>query len=345
MIKIVADRAIPFLDGVFDPYGVVLVQKDGKDITREDLLDADALITRTRTRCDASLLEGTAVKIIATATIGTDHINLPWCSANGIDVASAPGCNAGGVMDYVFSALYGIASRKGINLDGRVLGVVGVGHVGGKVTIMARQLGFEVLCCDPPRAAAEGPDGFCELDYLLDHANIVTLHTPLNDSTRGLANAEFFARMQPGSIFINASRGENVDEDALLEALPKLGAVVIDTWCNEPVINRKLLDKVDIATPHIAGYSYQGKQNGTAAAVRAVARYFGFEELYSFFPPLLGPEDEAIRLEVAGKNQGEIAALFQYNYPIFTDDFMFRVDPDGFERIRADYRYRREYYI
>jgi len=345
MIRIVADRAIPFLEGVFDPHYGTLIQKDGREITREDLLDADVLITRTRTRCDASLLEGTRVQMIATATIGTDHIDLPWCSAHGIDVASAPGCNAGGVMDYVFSALYGIASRKGLNLGGRTIGVVGVGHVGGRVTAMARQLGFEVLCCDPPRAEAEGPDGFCSLEYLLEHAGIVTLHIPLNEQTRGMADADFFARLQPGTIFINASRGEVVDEAALLEALPRLGAVVIDTWCNEPAVNRELLDRVDIATPHIAGYSYQGKQNGTAAAVRAVARHFGFEELYSFFPPLLGPEDEAIRLEVAGKTQGEIAALFQYNYPIFTDDFMFRVNPEGFERLRAEYRYRREYYI
>lgn len=344
-MKIVADSAIPFLEGVFEPFGGTLVRKDAHEISREDLLDAQVLITRTRTRCDASLLEGTAVELIASATIGLDHVDLPWCCDHGIEVANAAGCNAGGVMDYVFSSLYGIASRKAIRLDGVTFGIVGVGHVGKKVEAMARKLGFEVLLNDPPRAAEEGPEGFCSLDYLLAHAGIVTLHTPLDETTRALADASFFARMRPDTIFINASRGEVVDEDALMEAMPKLGAVVLDTWCHEPAVNRELMDRVDIATPHIAGYSYQGKQNGSAAAVRAIARKYRFRELYDWFPATGGPEDEAIRLDVAGKNQGEIAALFQYNYPVFTDDFMFRLDPDGFERIRAAYHYRREFYI
>jgi len=344
-MKFVADKAIPFLEGVFEPYGVTVVYKDGKSIEREDLLDAEVLITRTRTRCDAALLEGTAVRMIATATIGTDHIDLPWCAAHGIRVANAAGCNAGGVMDYVFSALYGIASRKAIHLEGVPLGIIGVGHVGRKVEKMARRLGFEVLCCDPPRAAEEGPEGFCSQEELLERAGIVTMHTPLDETTRGMADEEFFRRMRPGTIFINASRGEVVNEDALLEAIPKLGAVVLDTWCNEPHINHTLLDRVDIATPHIAGYSYQGKQNGTSDAVRAIARRYHFRELRDYFPATGGLEDEPIWLDVSGKNQGEIAALFQYNYPVFTDDFMFRLDPDGFERIRAAYHYRREFYI
>lgn len=344
-MKFVADKAIPFLEGLFEPNGVTVVYKDGRAISREDLLDAEVLITRTRTRCDASTLEGTAVRLIATATIGTDHIDLPWCAAHGIGIVSAPGCNAGGVMDYVFSSLYGIASRKAIRLQGVPFGIVGVGHVGSRVAEMARKLGFEVLLNDPPRAAAEGPDGFCSLDYLLAHAGIVTLHIPLDETTRGLADSEFFRKMRPETIFINAARGEVVDEAALLEALPKLGAVCLDTWCNEPNVNPGLMDRVDIATPHIAGYSYQGKQNGTAAVVRAIARRYGFDDLLDWFPATGGPEDEAIRLDVAGKNQGEIAALFQYNYPVFTDDFMFRLDPSGFERIRAAYRYRREFYI
>lgn len=344
-MKFVADKAIPFLEGLFDPYGVDVVFKDGRAIAREDLMDAEVLITRTRTRCDARLLEGTGIRMIATATIGTDHIDLPWCAEHGIAIASAPGCNAGGVMDYVFSSLYGIASRKAIRLDGVPFGIIGVGHVGKKVEQMARKLGFELLLNDPPRAAAEGPDGFCSLDYLLSHAGIVTLHTPLSDETRGMADASFFAKMRPETIFINASRGEVVDEDALLEAMPKLGAVCLDTWCNEPNINLRLMDRVDIATPHVAGYSYQGKQNGTAAVVRAIARRYGFDALIDWFPATGGPEDEAIYLDVQGKNQGEVAALFQYNYPVFTDDFMFRLDPGGFERIRGAYHYRREFYI
>ena len=340
-MKIVADIDVPFLNGVFEPYAEV-VYKKGLEIVRDDVLDADALIVRTRTRCDASLLEGTAVRIIATATIGMDHIDLDYCNAHGIEVANAAGCNAGGVMQYVFSALYGVAARKGIKIDGTTIGVVGVGHVGKKIAAMAEYLGFNVLKCDPPRARNEGPEGFCSIEYLLEHSQIVTLHVPLDEMTRGMANADFFTLMQPGAIFINSARGEIVDEDALIQASPKLGAIVIDTWSNEPDVNEDLIEVADIATPHIAGYSYQGKQNGTALAVRAVAGFFGFTDLYDFYPEAENPGHEPVVLDLNGKNHGEIAAVFQYNYPIFTDDFRFRMEPEKFEKFRSDYRYRRE---
>ena len=165
-IKIVIDDAIPFIQGVFEPYAEV-VYKGGRDISKEDLIDASALVTRTRTRCDAALLDGTAVKFIATATIGTDHIDHEYCDRRGIVVRNAAGCNAGGVMNYVFSALYGVASRKAIRLDGTKLGIVGVGNVGRRVDMVAGYLGFKVLKNDPPRMAVEGPEGFCPLEYLL----------------------------------------------------------------------------------------------------------------------------------------------------------------------------------
>ncbi len=343
-MKIVADRNIPFLQGVFEPYAEV-VYLDGKAIARKDLLDADVLLTRTRTRCNAALLDGTSVRMISTATIGTDHIDLAYCMEHGIEVANAAGCNAGGVMDYVFSALYAIASRKSIRLQGKTFGVVGVGHVGSRVAGMAQKLGFKVLLCDPPRARREGPEAFCTLDALLAESDIVTMHTPLDATTQQMCDAAFFSKIRPDAIFINASRGEVVDENALFHAIPKLGAVVIDTWCREPEINRALLDAVDIATPHIAGYSYQGKQNGTALAVRSVARRYGIEPLYDFHPETGIPELLPIRLNVEGLSQGEIASVFQYNYPIFTDDFLFRLDPSRFEEIRAGYQYRREFYL
>lgn len=343
-MKIVADRNVPFLAGVFEPYAEV-VYKQGNEIGPDDVKDADALITRTRTRCDAALLEGSSVKIIASATIGTDHIDREWCDARGIVVRNAPGCNAGGVMEYVFCALYAVAARKAISLTDMTLGVIGAGHVGKRVESMARRLGFKLLVCDPPRAAAEGPFGFCSLDTLLASSDIVTLHVPLDDSTRAMASTAFFKKMKPGAFFINASRGEIVDEAALLQAIPNLGPVIIDTWNNEPDINRELLEAVDIATPHIAGYSYQGKQNGTAAAVRAIAHYFGLTPLYEFFPMTDVPENEAVRLDLKDKTQGEIASVLSYNYPIYTDDFLFRLDPSAFERLRAEYRYRREFYL
>ena len=343
-IKIVADSAVPFLEGVFEPYAEVKYM-GGSDIGPDDVRDADALIIRTRTKCDAALLDGSRVKFIATATIGTDHIDFPYCDAHGITVRNAPGCNAGGVMEYVFSALYGLASRKAISLEGDTIGIIGVGHGGSLIERMGLSLGFKILKCDPPRAEAEGPFGFCDLDYLLQNSQIVTMHTPLNETTRGMADRHFFSMMRPGAFFINASRGEVVCDDALKEAIPKLGPVIIDTWNHEPDIDLELMDKVAIATPHIAGYSYQGKQNGTAAAVRAVAHYFGIQSLYEFFPKTDLPENEAVKLDLKGLNQGEIAAVLQYNYPIFTDDFMLRVAPEDFDKLRAEYKYRREVYI
>ena len=343
-MKIVADLHIPFLEGVFEPYAEV-VYKDGPEICREDCLDADVLITRTRTRCNADLLEGTSVKLISTATIGTDHIDLPWCEEHGIEVYSAAGCNAGGVMDYVFSAMYGVAARKKIPLQNAKLGIIGVGHVGRKVERAGRKLGFKILRCDPPRAEKEGPEGFHTLDEVLAEAQIVTLHVPLDETTRGMANDDFFSKIQPGAIFINAARGEIVDEAALLRARPKLGALVIDTWCNEPDVNQRLLIECDIATPHIAGYSYQGKQNGTAMAVRAVARRYGIRELEDFYPETEDLDLHPMLLDTEGKSQGEIASMLQYNYPIVTDDFLFRTEPQGFEMLRSQYQYRREFYI
>lgn len=343
-LKIVADKAIPFLEGVFDPYAD-MTYLPGDKIGPEDVRDADVLMVRTRTKCNADLLEDSKVKFIATATIGTDHIDFPYCDSKGIVVRNAPGCNAGGVMEYVFSALYGLASRKSISLQGDTIGIIGVGHVGSLIERMGRALGFKILKCDPPRAEAEGSFGFCDLEYLLQNSQIVTLHVPLDETTRGMANSEFFSLMQPGAFFINAARGEVVCDDALKAAIPKLGPVIIDTWNHEPDIDLDLMDKVAIATPHIAGYSYQGKQNGTAAAVRAVAHYFGITELYEFFPKTDLPENEAVKLDLKDLNQGEIASVLQYNYPIFTDDFMLRLNPENFDKLRSEYNYRREVYI
>ncbi len=343
-MKIVADIDIPFLEGVLEPYAEV-VYKKGLDINHEDVKDADAILTRTRTRCDASLLEGSKVSLISTATIGMDHIDLDYCAGHGIEVANASGCNAGGVMQYVFSALYGVAARKGIKIEGNTIGIVGVGNVGRKIEALAGYLGFKVLRCDPPRAEREGDEGFCTLEQLLSGSDIVTLHVPLDDTTRGMANSDFFTLMKPGAIFINAARGEVVEDEALLAACPKLGAVIIDTWNNEPDVNEELIDAVDIATPHIAGYSYQGKLNGTSLAVKAVAKHFGIEELKDFYPMDELSDHEPVFLDLKGKNQGEITAVFQYNYPIFTDDFRFRMEPHRFEQLRNRYQYRREIYV
>ena len=343
-MKFVIDKAIPFVEGVFEPFAEV-IYKDGPDIVREDLQDADALVIRTRTRCDAALLEGTSVKIIATATVSMDNIDLAWCKDHGIFVRNASGCNAGGVTNYVFSALYGTAARKSIPLPGATLGIIGLGSAGSRVEEMGLALGFKTLRYDPWRAAKEGPSEFCDLDTVLAGADVVTLHIPVNDSTRGMADAAFFARMKPGAFFINTAQGELVVEEDLIRAIPRLGPVALDTWCHEPDINRTLLDLVDIATPHIAGYTLQGKQIGTSLAIRAVARFFGLSGLYDFFPTTEIIEYQAVHIDAHDKTQGQIASVIQYNYPIFTDDFMFRMAPDRFSEMRANYSYRREFYF
>ena len=343
-MKIVIDRMIPFVEGVFEPYADVVYIK-GEEIGRDEVADADALIVRTRTRCSASMLAGSRVRVIATAAISTDNIDLDYCRANSIFVSNASGSNAGGVMNYVLSALFGVASRKAIKLDGCTFGIIGAGSVGRRVEGSARELGFKVLLYDPPRAEAEGKFDFCSLEYLLDNSNIISMHLPVNDWTRGMADESFFARMRPGSIFINTASGELVVEQALKDAASKLGAVILDTWNNEPDVDRELVSMVDIATPHIAGYSYQGKQRSTAAAVKTVARYFDIKPLMDFYPETDVKELEAVKLDVRGKSQGQIASLFQYNYPIFIDDFMFRINPGGFAALRENYSYRREFFI
>ncbi len=314
---IVVDRDIPFLDGVLEPWFAVR-RLPGRCIGTDDVRDAAALLVRTRTRCDAALLEGSSVRLVATATIGTDHIDLDYCAAHGITVASAPGCNARAVAQYVSTAL------RALSLDrpGSVLGVVGVGHVGTLVAEVGRKAGMRVLLNDPPREAVEGHEGFTPLPDLLTQADIVTLHIPLWPENRDFADAAFFAAMKPGASFINASRGEVVDEAALLAARPKLNKLVLDVWKNEPDINRELLAVADIATPHIAGYSIQGKMNGTTAVVRALGHAFSIGELQSF--------------SVTG------LSLPQTPYDIWQDDTALRAHPDLFEQLRSHYSYRND---
>ena len=316
---VVVDRDIPFLEGVLEPWFKVRYLA-GRAIGPADVRDAVALLIRTRTRCDAALLDGSAVRFIGTATIGTDHIDKRYCDSCGITVASAPGCNAAAVAQYIRVALHTLA----LDRPGATLGVIGVGHVGSLVAEVGRRAGMRVLLNDPPREAAEGDAGFTPLPELLAQSDVVTLHIPLWPENRDFADAAFFAKLRPGTSFINASRGEVVDEDALLAARPQLGRVVIDVWKNEPTINPALLAAADIATPHIAGYSIQGKMNGTTAVVRALGEAFGIDALKSF--------------TVSG------VTLPQDTYDILQDDAKLRSHPENFEQLRSEYAYRNDQY-
>ena len=361
-MKIVADNRIPFLRGVFEPFAQVLYLPGG-ETTPEVVRDADALLTRTRTRCDAALLAGSSVRVIASATIGYDHIDTAWCEANGIRWANAPGCNAGSVEQYVAAALCALSRRHAFPLAGRTLGVVGVGHVGSRVVRMAAALGMKVLCCDPPlaRAMSSLPAAhsslpaatgnlFLPLDEVLSRSDIVTLHVPLTrtgeDATWHLIDAARLSAMRPDQYLINTSRGPVVDGAALKAALQAkaLGGAVLDVWEDEPAPDRALLDLADIATPHIAGYSADGKAAGTAAAVQTVASVLGLP-LAAWHPAALPAPAQPLSftLDARGKSLAEVLReAVLYTYDILADDAALRADPARFEALRGDYPVRRE---
>ncbi len=358
MMKIVVDKDIPFINGAFEKFAEVVYLK-GIDFTPEIVKDADALVVRTRTRCNATLLDGSSVKFIATATIGTDHIDIDYCSAAGICVRNAAGCNAGGVMQYVFTALYGLAFRKGLQLgaDGRfgIIGVIGVGNVGSKVAALGEYLGFEVLRCDPAKEREQTlafNNGYIQLkdfkdfysmDYILENSDIITLHTDLNPTSKGLAGEEFFSKMKDGAIFINSSRGEVVQDEALKRYRKKLSGIILDVWNGEPDLDMALLSIADIATPHIAGYSYEGKVNGTVMAVRALGEFFGINELKEF--KVVPAEKNNNFFSKGNMSQNQISEYFENIFPIFGHCADLKDNPQDFELLRSKFKYRREFYV
>lgn len=343
---VVADSAIPYLKGILEPYAEVRY-KPGAEISSADVKNADALLVRTRTRVDAKLLENSRVDFVATATIGTDHLDLEYLDSQKIFWTNAPGCNAASVAQYFASAVLNLSEKFAEPLRGKTLGIVGVGHVGGEVLRVAKALGMNVLLCDPPRAERERPDDFVSLDELLGKSDIVTLHVPLERSgkfaTYRLADAEFFAGLRPGAWFLNASRGEVVDGNALKPALQngKLKAAVLDVWENEPRIDAELLNLVDFGTPHIAGYSRDGKANATSQIVRALARHFGISVLENFCVRLSSDLPE-----IDGRNflDGEtlVREAVRATYDISADSDRLKRDVRGFEAFRNAYPVRRE---
>lgn len=345
-MKIVADCDIPYLSGVLEPYAEMRYIK-GARICADDVRDADALIVRTRTLCGKELLSGSAVRFIGTATIGTDHIDLPYCAERGIVVSSAAGCNARGVLQWVSAVLVFLSRKYGMQPDKTTIGVVGVGNVGGLVAHYARMWGYDVLCCDPLRQKAEslGPeDGFVDLPMLLRASDIVTLHTPLTQTgeyaTLGIIDADAFRQMRSGAAIINCARGGIVDEGALLCEM-RSGRIVssaVDTWEGEPDINRALLEASDIATPHIAGYSSQGKAAGTSMTVRALARFFGITPLYDWYPaeaPKSTPRK--ITWKAVSENIGRY-------FDIAAQSESLKNNPEKFEEMRNGYLYREEFF-
>jgi erythronate-4-phosphate dehydrogenase len=350
-MKIVIDDKIPFIKGVFEPYANVVYSK-GSSITREMVSDADALIVRTRTKCSKSLLEGSIVKIVASATIGYDHIDTAWCESNGIRWTNAPGCNSGSVKQYITAALFLMASKHSLDLASMTLGVVGVGNVGSKVVASAKALGMNVLQNDPPRSRKEGAAGFVSLEKIFTGSDIITIHVPYTkegiDKTHHLINGENLCAMKKGSYLFNSSRGEVVDNMALLEALRsgQISGTVLDVWEGEPDADERLIARADISTPHIAGYSVDGKANGTIKAVYEVSEVLGLPLLEWVPSSLPQPENPVIDLREMGESCSplELAGKAVLStYPISTDNDNFKNNPKIFESLRDNYWKRREF--
>ena len=349
-MKVICDSDIPFLKGALEPHCEVVYAR-GSEISRDMVKDADALVVRTRTKCDASLLEGSNVRFIATATIGYDHIDTRWCESHGITWTNAPGCNSWSVQQYIGSLLVTLSRQLGFSFREKTLGVVGVGNVGSKVARLAALLGFRVLLCDPPRARREGSGPFVSIDEIISRSDIITLHVPLirdgEDATFHMFDSTRLSAMNPNQILINSSRGEVVDGDALKAALSGkiIRAAALDVWENEPRIDSGLLSLLFTGTPHIAGYSVDGKATGTTMSVQALGKFFDLpcrDWEVTQVPQSLQPSEFSI--DTIGKSPQEVLAdAILHTYDIRTDDAVLRADISSFEKQRSNYPVRREF--
>lgn len=349
MVKIIADNRIPFLKGVLEPYAHI-TYLPGAQTGALAVKSADALITRTRTKCNQSTLEGSKVKMIATATIGFDHIDIEYCKTHQINWTNAPGCNSGSVKQYIASALAIISNKLAVCLKNKTLGVVGVGNVGSKVADFAQSIGMQVLLNDPPRAEREGAEKFVGLEELVQKADIISFHVPLQkegkNQTFRMGNLALWANCKKNAVIINSSRGEVIDNNDLLKALQTntIAGAVLDVWEDEPKVNLELLNKVLVATPHIAGYSLDGKAKGTANSVQAMSKYFDFP-LKEWYPKNIpAPDEPVIEIDAKGLSFEEVwKKAVLHTYPIMEDNERFTNAPEKFENLRGSYPPRREF--
>ena len=337
-MKVIVDDKIPYIREALTMMGVDAVYVPGSHIDNALVRYADALIIRTRTRCDATLLEGSSVRFIATATIGYDHIDTAYCASQGIRWTNAPGCNAASVCQYIQSVLLLLQKERGVQLAESTIGIIGVGHVGTLVANMVTTWGMRVLLCDPPRAE-RGEQGFVSLQEIAREADIITLHTPLTyegpHRTWHLADEAFFGSLQRKPYFINTSRGETTDTRALQQALDSglIAQCIIDVWEHEPHIDRHLLECCYIGTPHIAGYSADGKANATRMSLETLSSHFGLGKVPAITPPA---PDKTIP-----QTTSRAEALLHIYNP-HTDSSVLKSHPEDFELLRGNYPLRRE---
>ena len=348
-MKIVIDDKIPYIYGAFEQVAEV-VYLPGSKTTPEIVKAADAIITRTRTICNKQLLEGSSVKFIATATIGYDHIDTEYCKQAGIEWTNAPGCNAESVNQYIASALFSWSMRKRTDLSGKTIGIVGVGQVGSRVAKTCEIIGMKVLLNDPPRERVEGSSQFVSLKTIQEQADIITFHVPLNmtgqDATFHLTNEEFLAGLKKQPLLINSCRGEVFETEAIKHAKKSglISGLIMDCWENEPNPDLELLEMADFGTPHIAGYSKDGKANGTMMSVQAVSRFFNLG-IDDWKPSGVEPPENPI-ICTDGNQRREYSILAEVilsTYDIENDDNELRNNVSGFEKLRGDYPVRREF--
>lgn len=337
---ILIDKNIPFIHGILEPFAKVEYLESGA-FSVEKVKKADALVVRTRTKCDESLLQHSRVKLIVSATIGFDHIDTEFCERNGIVWHNTPGCNATSVAQYMASVFAFLEQKEKCDLQGKKLGIVGVGNVGKEVEKVARFFGMDVLRNDPPRAILEKKESFVSLRTIALEADIVTFHTPLTYKgsfpSRYLANADFFSLLKKQPYIINTARGGIVCEEELKKAFSEkqIAGFVLDCWENEPNVDNFLLNNAILSTPHIAGYSADGKKNSTEQSVRLVSRFFDFGinnfQLKFFDPPQ----------EVCFSREGLSRVCLQ-NYDVEKDSIKLKKNPKLFEEFRSNYPVRRE---
>ncbi|MGE8362389.1 4-phosphoerythronate dehydrogenase PdxB [Pseudomonas sp.] len=353
-MRIVADENIPLLDEFFAGIGEIQ-RAPGRAIDRATLGDAEVLLVRSVTQVDRALLEGSRVKFVGTCTIGTDHLDLDYFRETGIAWSSAPGCNARGVVDYVLGSLLVLAEDAGCDLESRTYGVVGAGQVGGRLVAVLRGLGWRVLVCDPVRQAAEGGD-FVSLEQIIAECDVISLHTPLTRQgahpTHHLFDAARLAQLKAGTWLINASRGAVIDNAALTEQLKARSDLraVLDVWEGEPLVNVELAGLCRIATPHIAGYSLDGKLRGTAQIYQAYCAQQGMAPEVTLEALMPAPALAGLRLDASADPAWALATLCRAVYDPRRDDADFRRSLWGdaaqrraaFDALRKQYPVRRE---
>ncbi|MFU0445504.1 4-phosphoerythronate dehydrogenase PdxB [Pseudocitrobacter faecalis] len=349
-MKILVDENMPYARELFSRLGEVKAVP-GRPIPVAELAGADALMVRSVTKVNESLLANQSIKFVGTATAGTDHVDQAWLAQAGIGFSAAPGCNAIAVVEYVFSSLLYLAERDGFTLTDRTVGIVGVGNVGGRLQKRLEALGVRTLLCDPPRADNGDEGDFRALDELVQGADILTFHTPLFKDgpykSLHLADEALIRSLKPGAILINACRGPVVDNAALLKCL-EAGqdlSVVLDVWEPEPDLNLALLEKVDIGTSHIAGYTLEGKARGTTQVFEAYSKFIGQAQQVAL--DTLLPPPEFGRITLHGKlDQPTLKRLVHLVYDVRRDDAPLRKVagiPGEFDKLRKNYLERREW--